>query len=82
MLGERLKKTEMTKAGAGDAFEEHRERPLTEHLDDFRKALLADNNTDKHAKLDRHTRHEAFRGMPIRFHERRASVARCRVVGG
>ena len=49
MLGERLKKAELRKAGAGDAFEEHRERPLTEHLADFRAALLAENNTEKHA---------------------------------
>jgi hypothetical protein len=47
MLGEQLKKTEMTKAGAGDAFEEHRELLLAEHLDDFRKAQLPDNNADK-----------------------------------
>lgn len=51
MLGELLKKTELHKAGAGDAFEEHRERPLTERLRDFRNALLADNNTEKHAKI-------------------------------
>lgn len=51
MLGDRLKKAEMTKAGAVDAFEQHRERPLTEHLEEFKSALLADNNTEKHAKV-------------------------------
>ena len=51
MLGERLKKAELRKAGAGDAFEEHRERPLADHLADFRAALLADNNTEKHAVI-------------------------------
>src|SRR5262245_6477299 len=33
MLAELVKKSEMGRAGAGDPFEQHRKRPLREHLE-------------------------------------------------
>jgi len=50
MLAELVKKAEMGKAGMGDPFEEHRKRPLAEHLADFRRFLEAKGNTPKHAR--------------------------------
>jgi integrase len=44
MLGELVKKAEMNRAGVGDAFEEHRRRPLLEHLADYRRELAARDN--------------------------------------
>ena len=44
MLGERLKKTELHKAGAGDPFEDQKQKPLREHLDDYRRYLEAEGN--------------------------------------
>jgi integrase len=49
--------TELEKRGARlaeglvDAFEEHRKRPLAEHLQDFQRYLIAKGNTQKHARL-------------------------------
>src|SRR5713101_4435719 len=36
--------------GLVDAFEEHRKRPLAEHLQDFQRYLTAKGNTAKHAR--------------------------------
>ena len=44
MLGELLKKTELHKAGAGDPFEDQKQKPLREHLDDYRRYLEAEGN--------------------------------------
>src|SRR4051812_11241906 len=38
MLGEKLKNTEMHRAGAADPFEEHSRRPLAEHLTEWGEA--------------------------------------------
>src|SRR5262249_6793799 len=49
--------TELEKGGARlaegmvDAFEEHRKRPIAEHLQDFQRYLIAKGNTQKHARL-------------------------------
>ena len=43
-LGDCLEKTEMNKAGAGDPFEAQKQKPLREHLDDFRRYLEAEGN--------------------------------------
>src|SRR5262249_38173762 len=40
----------MNGAGLSDPFALHRKRPLTDHLEEFRKALLARNNSEKHAR--------------------------------
>ncbi len=38
-------------SGLVDRFAEHRKRPLREHLDDWRKALLTKSTTEKHVNL-------------------------------
>ncbi len=38
-------------SGLVDRFAEHRKRPLSEHVDDFRNALVAKGTTEKHANL-------------------------------
>src|SRR5207249_9249677 len=43
----------LKKSGLTDPFEEHRKRPLTEHLEDFRRYLEAKDNTPKHARQTR-----------------------------
>jgi len=45
MLAELVRKAELGKAGLLDPFEAHRRRPLSEHLDDYRRYLEADGNT-------------------------------------
>lgn len=51
MLSEILKKVELRKAGVIDRFDEHRKRPLEEHLDVFKQFLEGKGNTVKHARL-------------------------------
>ncbi len=46
-----VKEAELAKAGIVDRYKEHRRRPLSEHLEDFRESLLAKGNTLKHASL-------------------------------
>jgi integrase len=50
MLNELVKKAELGKAGLTDPFEEHRKRPLAEHVADFEASLLAKGGTDKQAR--------------------------------
>src|SRR5262245_33178754 len=45
LLAEMVKKAELGRAGLGDPFEDHRKRPLAEHLADFKGALVARGNT-------------------------------------
>ena len=47
-LAARLEKeAELAREGVVDRFKEHRKRPLTEHLEDFRQALTDKGNTAK-----------------------------------
>jgi site-specific recombinase XerD len=48
LLAELVRKVEMGLAGCSDPFEEHRKRPLAEHVEDFRRAMEARNNSPKH----------------------------------
>ena len=50
MLNEIVRRVELKMAGLSDPFEQHRKRPLTEHLADFRRYLEAKGNTPKHAR--------------------------------
>jgi integrase len=50
MLNELVRKVELKIAGLGDPFEQHRKRPLTQHVADFRSYLEAKGNTPKHAR--------------------------------
>lgn len=51
MRGELLRKAEMGLAGAGDPFEEHRAKPLAEHLADYKRHLDAKGNCSEHVAL-------------------------------
>jgi integrase len=51
MLNELVKKTEMGKAGIIDPFEQHRKRPLSEHLDDFLSELQARGDDPRHVAI-------------------------------
>ena len=44
MLAELVKRAEFARVGIADPFEAHHKRPLTEHLDDYRRYLLAEGN--------------------------------------
>ncbi len=48
MLAERVKKVELRKANVFDPFEEHRNRPLAEHLEDYRRYLEAEGNCEEY----------------------------------
>jgi integrase len=50
MLGELLKKAEMKKAGAVDAFEEHRQTTLCDHLESYVRYLAAKNVSERQVK--------------------------------
>src|SRR4051812_45917797 len=50
LLAELVRKTELRRAGLGDPFEEHRKRPLDEHLAEWEAALLASGVTAKHVR--------------------------------
>ena len=61
------KEIELAKAGVIDRYKEHRNKPLTEHLADFRQALLAKGNTPEYVEtvLARATR--IVEGCKFRF---------------
>src|SRR5262245_7950546 len=48
MLADLLRKVEREMAGIADPFEQHRKRPLKEHLADWQTYLLNKGNTEKH----------------------------------
>src|SRR5579859_7445420 len=50
MLAKLVTDAKMAQLGMVDAFEEHRRRPLAEHLKDFHRYLEAEGNTPKHAR--------------------------------
>lgn len=50
MLAKLVNKAEREAQGLGDPFEEHRARPLAEHLADYERHLLAKGNGAKHAR--------------------------------
>ena len=50
MLAELVRKAELKKANISDPFEDHRKRPLAEHLEEWESSLLADGATTKHVK--------------------------------
>ncbi len=50
MLNEMARKAGLASVGYADPYEEHRKRPLLEHLADFERALLAKSDTPKQAR--------------------------------
>ncbi len=51
MLAELVRKAELGRVGISDPYEEHRRRPLVEHLVDFEADLRAKGNTAKQVDL-------------------------------
>lgn len=51
LLSEKIKKAERRCAGISDPHEEHRKKPLTQHVEDFRRTLGAKGNTAKHVRI-------------------------------
>ena len=51
LLAELVRKAELGRVGLGDPFEDHRKRPLTEHLADFKADLMAKGNTPKQVQI-------------------------------
>lgn len=47
-LAELIRKSERKESGVADPFEEHRRRPICEHLDDYRRSLDSLNNCAEH----------------------------------
>jgi len=45
------KEIELARAGVIDRYKEHRRKPLSEHLKDFRQSLLDKGNTENHVEL-------------------------------
>jgi hypothetical protein len=50
-LGDLRRQAANRKAGIGDRFEAHARHPLNEHLDDYRRELLARNNEPRYVRL-------------------------------
>ncbi|HEX4150307.1 MAG TPA: site-specific integrase [Pirellulales bacterium] len=50
MLNELVIRAERQQAGVADRFEEHRRRPLAEHVKDFKAYLAGKGNTTKHVE--------------------------------
>jgi hypothetical protein len=51
MLAERKRKAELVKGGLVDPYEDHRKRPLNDHLSDWERDLHARGNTAKDVKM-------------------------------
>lgn len=51
MLSGLVRKAERAEAGLVEPCDEHRKRPLAEHLADFKRALAAKGNTPQHVEL-------------------------------
>ena len=56
------KEIELAKAGVVDRYKEHRKRPLTEHLADFKQSLLDDGDTLKQVRLTIYRINSIFEG--------------------
>jgi integrase len=50
MLNELVRRAELEKAGVRDPFADHRKRPLTDHLADWERSLLAGGAGPKHVR--------------------------------
>src|SRR5207248_9015416 len=51
MLAKLVTDAKLAEHGLGDKFDEHRRRPLADHLEDYRRHLEAKGNTAKHVRL-------------------------------
>jgi integrase len=67
LLAELVKKAELRRAGILDPFEDHRNRPLREHLTDYYRYLQAKGVTPKQAKQVRQRVLTVLDGCPFTF---------------
>jgi integrase len=67
MLAALVKKAELGRVGLIDPFEEHRKRPLQEHLEDYCRSLAAKGVTRKQARQVRHRVQAVLRGCGFTF---------------
>jgi len=61
------KEIELADAGVVDRYKEHRNRPLTEHLGDFRQALLAKGNTPEYVEIVLARARRIVEGCKLKF---------------
>lgn len=67
MLDDLITAAERGQAGLADRFQEHRTKPIAEHLDAYGKVLLAKGNTAKYVRLARGRIHSLCDGCGFRF---------------
>ena len=67
MLGKLVEKAEAGRCGLTDPFEEHRQRPLQEHLEDYRRELEARDNAPRYVALVISRLRALFDGCGFRF---------------
>ncbi len=66
MLAEMKQRAKREARGDIDPFEDHRKRPLTEHVEDFRKFLESKANTVEHVALTVNRVSAAFNGCELK----------------
>ena len=65
MLNELVRKAERKLAGLVDPYEEHRKRPLVDHLDDYHRFLLGKGDSEEHARQTVGRTRRLLRGCDI-----------------
>ena len=60
------KEGELADSGIIDKYKEHRKRPLTEHINDFKNSLVAKGNTAKHVDVQTKRIESVFEGCGFR----------------
>lgn len=67
MLNELVRKAGLASVGIGDPYEQHRKRPLLEHLEDFKSVLLAKGTTPRQAAAVISLAHRVLTGCGFIF---------------
>lgn len=67
MLNELVKRAEFQRIGIVDPFEDHRKRPLAEHLADFEAYLRNKGDTEAHARKTLSRARRVVQGCGFRF---------------
>jgi hypothetical protein len=78
-LAELVRQAERKQAGLVDPFEPHRERLLSDHLDDFRRHLESKGNSTTHVDLTHARVKSLLAGLPVRPHGRPVGIPRGRL---
>ena len=63
LLAELERDTERRKAGLVDHYAEHRKRPLTGHIDDWRQSIIDDGGTETYANLSAYRVRQTLAGI-------------------